>query len=249
MPRTADQDQRKKEVLLAAIELYLNHAQPVSSEVLRKNRRLDVSSATVRHVLSELEDIGLLTHPHTSAGRVPTDEGYRYYLNVLMKKKKLDKDEVGFINKIFELKVCQLDDLLRETSRMLSDFTHYTSLVYLQDDEDQTVILEGLRHLLEHPEFRGDLEHVRRIMQALETREVLFDLINRHFIEKTHVYIGKECKYAPMESCSVIVARYGESKKRRGKLAVIGPRRMAYDEVIPLLDYLSEAVAEQIERF
>ncbi len=248
MPREADQDKRKKDILLAAIELYLNHAQPVSSDVLCKIRRLDLSSATVRNVLAELEEVGFLSHPHTSAGRVPTDDGYRYYLNVLMKKKRLEEEEIGFINKIFELKVRQLDDLLVETSRILSDFTHYTSLVYLQDDEDQWVYLEGLRHLLEHPEFQ-DLERVRLIMQALETREVLFDLIKRHFVEKTHVYIGKECQYAPMESCAVIVSSYGGTKKRKGKLAVIGPKRMAYEQVIPLLDYLSEAVAEQVERF
>ncbi len=248
MPRVADQDKRKKEILLAAIELYLNNAQPVSSDVLRENRKLDLSSATVRHVLAELEEVGFLTHPHTSAGRMPTDEGYRYYLNVLIKKKKLNKEEIGFINKIFELKVRQLDDLLAETSRILSDFTHYASLVYLQDDQDERIYLEGLRHLLEHPEFQ-DLDRVRRIMQALETREVLFDLINRHFIERTHVYIGKECKYAPMESCAVIVSSYCDTKRRKGKMAVIGPKRMAYDQVIPLLDYISEAVAEQIERF
>ncbi len=248
MPRIADQDKRKKEILLAAIELYLNHALPVSSETLRKIKKLDLSSATVRNVLSELEEVGFLTHPHTSAGRVPTDDGYRYYLNVLMKKKKLERAEVSFINKIFELKVRELDDLLEETSHILSDFTHYASLVCLQDDEDQRVVLEGLRHLLEHPEFQ-DMEHVRRIIRALETREVFFDLIDRNFTEKTHVYIGKECQYAPMESCAVIVTRYGDPQKRKGKLAVIGPRRMAYDQVIPLLDYLAEAVTEQIERF
>jgi len=248
MPRVTDQESRKKEILLAAIELYLNHALPVSSEVLRKTRRFDLSSATVRNVLAELEEVGFLTHPHTSAGRVPTDDGYRYYLDVLMRKKQLDKEEVCFISKIFELKVRELDDLLEETSRMLSDFTHYASLVYLQDDEGDRVYLEGMRHLLDHPEFQN-LELVRRIMQALETREVLFDLINRHFIEKTHVYIGKECKYKPMEACSVIVTRYDDKKKRRGKLAVIGPKRMAYDQVIPLLDHLSKAVEEQIERF
>ncbi len=248
MPRVADQDKRRKEILLAAIELYLDHALPVSSGTLRKTRKLDLSSATVRNVLAELEEVGFLTHPHTSAGRMPTDDGYRYYLNVLMKKKKLDQEEVGFINKIFEFKVRELGDLLEETSRILSDFTHYTSLVSMQDDEGQHIVLEGLRHLLEHPEFQ-DLARARRIMEALETREVLFDLINRHFTEKTHVYIGKECQYAPMESCAVIVTRYGDPQKRKGRLAVIGPKRMAYDQVIPLLDYLSEAVTEQIERF
>ncbi|MGE5279258.1 MAG: HrcA family transcriptional regulator [Deltaproteobacteria bacterium] len=247
MPRVADQDKRKKEILLAAIELYLTQAEPVSSDILRKMRRLDVSSATVRNVLAELEELGLLSHPHTSAGRVPTDEGYRYYLNALMQKKKLNAEEIGLIDKIFSMKVREIDDLLEETSRILSDFTHYASLVSLQVDDDQRVHMEGLRHLLEHPEFQ-DLQRARRIMEALETREVLFDLIDRQFVGKTRVYVGKECKYAPMESCAVVVTRCGGSEKRAGKLAVIGPKRMAYDQVIPLLDYLAEAVAEHIER-
>lgn len=233
---------------MAAIELYLDHALPVSSESLRTSKRLDLSSATVRNVLAELEEVGLLTHPHTSAGRVPTDDGYRYYLNVLMEKKKLENEEMDFIKKIFEWKVHELNDLLEETSRILSDFTHYASLVCLQDEEDQRVVLEGLRHLLEHPEFQ-DLERVRRIIQALETRQVFFDLIDRNFAEKTHVYIGKECQCAPLESCAVVVTRYAAPRKHKGKLAVIGPKRMAYDQVIPLLDYLAEAVAEQSERF
>ncbi|MFH0940588.1 MAG: HrcA family transcriptional regulator, partial [Candidatus Omnitrophota bacterium] len=67
MPRTADHDSRRKEILLAAIELYLNSAQPISSAILRKARRIDLSSASVRNVFSELEDVGYLTHPHTSA--------------------------------------------------------------------------------------------------------------------------------------------------------------------------------------
>jgi transcriptional regulator of heat shock response len=247
MPRLTDHETRKKEILLAAIELYLNSATPVSSDILRRGKKIQLSSASVRHVFSELEDIGYLAHPHTSAGRVPTDEGYRFYVNVLMKKKKLNKAEAAFIDKIYELKVGELDDLLFETSKIMSDFTHYTSLVYLFDD-DRKPYFQGVRYILEQPEF-NDLRKAHMILEALEQKEELLNLISRNFSGQTQVYIGKECNFAQMEHCSVIVSRCGTQSKRSGRLALIGPKRMAYDEVIPLMDYISEVVTEKIEQF
>jgi heat-inducible transcriptional repressor len=84
MPRSTDHESRRKDILAATIELYLNTAQPVSSDNLLKKSKATLSSASVRNVFSELEDVGFLMHPHTSAGRVPTDEGYRFYINVLI---------------------------------------------------------------------------------------------------------------------------------------------------------------------
>ena len=248
MPRTTDHDSRRKEILLAAIELYLNSAQPVSSEILRKARKVELSSASVRNVFSELEDVGYLTHPHTSAGRVPTDEGYRFYINVLMKKKKLNKEEASFIDKIYELKVRELDGLFFETSKIMSDFTHYTSLVYFYEDDEQRVYSQGVRYILEHPEF-SDVRNAHKVLEALERKEELLELINQNFSGKTKVYIGKECKCPQMENCSIIVSSYEDDGNRRGRLALIGPKRMAYDEAIPLIEYISDVVTRTIERF
>jgi len=246
MPRTADHDSRRKEILLAAIELYLNSAQPISSDILRKARKIDLSSASVRNVFSELEDVGYLTHPHTSAGRVPTDEGYRFYINMLMKKKKLNKEEINFIDKIYELKVKELDDLFFETSKIMSDFTHYASFVYFFDDDAQRVYSQGVRYILEHPEF-SDVRKAHRVLEVLERKEELMDLLDQNSSDKTRVYIGKENKCAQMENCSIIVSTYEGENNRRGSLALIGPKRMAYDEVIPLMDYISEVVTRTIE--
>ena len=248
MPMLADHEARKKEILLAAIELYLNSAAPVSSDILLKKKKIQLSSASVRHVFSELEDVGYLAHPHTSAGRVPTDEGYRLYVNVLMKKKKLSKAEEAFIDKIYELKVRELDDLFFETSKIMSDFTHYTSLVHSFDEDDQKSYFQGVRYILEQPEF-NDLHKAHMILEALEQKEELLHLINRNFSGRTNVYIGKECNCAQMEHCSVIVSRYETGDNRQGRLALIGPTRMAYDEVIPLMDYLSEVVTRNIKKF
>ncbi len=248
MPRVTDHETRKREILLAAIELYLNSATPVSSDILCRVKKMDISTATVRNVLSELEEIGFLAHPHTSAGRVPTDEGYRFYLNVLMKKKSLKEAEASFIDKIYDLKVRELDGLLTETSRIMSDFTHYTSLVYMHEDEDDTVVSQGLHYILEHPEF-NDVRKAHMILEALEKKEELLDLIRRKFAGSTNVYVGKECNYPEMENCAVIVSQYTGKSKRSGRLALIGPKRMAYDQVIPLMDYISEVLAKNIERF
>lgn len=248
MPRITDHEARKKEILLASIEVYLNSATPVSSDSLRKRRKLSLSSASVRHVFGELEEMGLMSHPHTSAGRIPTDEGYRLYLDALMKKKKLTPKETDFIDKIYELKVRELDDLFEETSKMMSDFTHYTSLVYFHAGSGDLTYAQGVRYLLEHPEF-SDVHKVQGILEALEKKEELIDLINRKFSGQTQVYIGKETDCPQMENCSIVVARYEDRRKQSGRLALIGPKRMAYDEVIPLIEYVSEAISRNMERF
>jgi transcriptional regulator of heat shock response len=248
MPRITDHETRKKDILLSAIEVYLNVAVPGSSDILRKSKKMNISSATVRNVFSELEEAGLLSHPHTSAGRVPTDKGYRYYLNVLMKKKRLKEDEANYIDKIYDLKVLELDDLLSETSRIMSDFTHYTSLVYMHEDSDDKVVFQGVRYILEHPEFH-DIKKARMILEALEKKEELLDLIMKNFSGATRVYVGKECDSPGMENCAVIVSQYAGKNKRSGRLALIGPKRRAYDQVIPLMDYISEVFAKNIERF
>ncbi len=246
MPRLADHDKRRKDILAAAIELYLESAQPISSDILRKKSKMDLSSASVRNVFCELEEIGFLTHPHTSAGRVPTDEGYRYYVNVLMKKSRLSKEEIGFIDKIYELKINELDDLLSETPRIMSDFTHYASLVYLDDDDE--VQFQGMRYILEHPEF-SDVRSAHMVLEVIEEKEALVDLIKQGFSDQTTVYIGKETHCPRMESCSVVVSHCSTGKKKDGRLALIGPKRMAYDKVIPLMEYIAEVVSKSFERF
>lgn len=241
MPRLADHDTRRKDILAAAIELYLESAQPISSDSLRKKRKVTLSSASVRNVFSELEEVGFLTHPHTSAGRIPTDEGYRYYVNVLMKKKKLTKDESAFLDKIYELKIMELDDLMSETPRIMADFTHYASIVCLGDN---AVSFQGIRYILEHPEF-SDVRRAHMVLEAIEEKEALVDLIRRRFPDRSAVYIGKETKCPQMEYCSIVVSCCGKGEE--GRLALIGPKRMAYDKVIPLMEYMAELFSKRLE--
>src|SRR3989338_8624556 len=115
--RVVDQEIRKKEVLAAVIEAYIKNANPISSEMLVRDFRMNVSPATIRNCLSELEEMGYLTHPHTSAGRVPTQVGYRYYVNNLMKEIKLLEKEKTRIESDYRKNIGELEAILDETSR------------------------------------------------------------------------------------------------------------------------------------
>ena len=123
-----DLDERKKKVLQAIVEEYINTAEPVSSGSITKGHGLDYSSATIRNDMAQLESIGFLDKPHTSAGRVPSAEGYRYYVNELLKEDNLSLEEIKYIQKKLKVKVNEIEDLTKVATTALSEITHYTTV-------------------------------------------------------------------------------------------------------------------------
>ena len=119
-------DERKKKILQAIVEEYIDTAEPVSSGNLVKE--LSCSSATIRNEMAELEQIGFLEKPHTSAGRVPSQKGYRYYVDELLREDSLSRREIEIIKSRLETKVNALEDLARIASNTLSEITHYTTI-------------------------------------------------------------------------------------------------------------------------
>ena len=116
-------------ILQAIVRDYIEYAEPVGSRSLSKKYNLGISPATIRNEMADLEELGLIMQPHTSAGRVPSDKGYRLYVDQLMEiKKKADKNRVRIKSEIME-KFGELEQMLQYTSKLLSDFTHYTSIV------------------------------------------------------------------------------------------------------------------------
>ncbi|MGE5673562.1 MAG: heat-inducible transcriptional repressor HrcA [Mycobacterium leprae] len=122
-------DERKNKVLQAIIEDYVATAEPVGSRTLARKYHLGVSPATIRNEMSDLEEMGYLEQPHTSAGRIPSDRGYRYYVDCLMETREIDQSEEAVIRRTFERKVREIDTLVRETARLLSETTHLTTVV------------------------------------------------------------------------------------------------------------------------
>lgn len=122
-------DERKQKVLQAIIKDYISTAEPVGSRTIAKKYELGVSPATIRNEMADLEELGYIEQPHTSAGRVPSDRGYRYYVDCLMSKKKLNEKDRALILNGLESKVQDVADVLQHTNRIISSFTNYTSIV------------------------------------------------------------------------------------------------------------------------
>ena len=121
-------DERKKKILQAIVEEYIETAEPVSSGSLLEKNDLDCSSATIRNEMAELEKCGYLDKPHTSAGRVPSQKGYRYYVDELLREDKLTLKEINYIKNKLETKVNALEDLTKIATTTLSEITHYTTV-------------------------------------------------------------------------------------------------------------------------
>ena len=121
-------DERKKKVLQAIVEEYINTAEPVSSNALTKNHGLSCSSATIRNEMAELEKSGYLDKTHTSSGRVPSEKGYRYYVDELVNDKDISLEEIKYISDKLETKVNEIEDLTKITANTISEVTHYTTV-------------------------------------------------------------------------------------------------------------------------
>ena len=121
-------DDRKKKVLQAIVEEYINTAEPVSSNALTDNHGLDCSSATIRNEMADLEKKGYLDKTHTSSGRVPSAKGYRYYVDELLNDKDISLEEIKYISSKLETKVNEIEDLTKITANTISEVTHYTTV-------------------------------------------------------------------------------------------------------------------------
>ena len=120
--------ERKKKILAAVVDEYIANAEPVGSKLIAEKAGLHVSSATIRNELAELTSLGYLEQPHTSAGRVPTAQGYRLYVNELMERHKLSMEETEEINRSLNVKVQQLDKMMQDVGRIAADMTNYPAL-------------------------------------------------------------------------------------------------------------------------
>lgn len=138
---------REKQILGAIIDYYLDSGETIGSRTLVKKYALDISSATVRNAMADLEDMGYIMKTHTSSGRVPTDIGYKFYLNELLKIRELTKNEREKIEMAYERKVNELEGVLEYTSKLLSKLTSYTSIVVEPNKTEERVRKVQLVHI------------------------------------------------------------------------------------------------------
>ena len=139
-------DDRKKTILQAIVEEYINTAEPVSSGILVKNYNIEYSSATIRNEMAELEKQGYIEKTHTSSGRIPSEKGYRYYVDELLQDNELSLEEIEYIQKQLETKVNEIEDLTKITTNTLSEITHYTTVAI--GPTPTTQYIEGRKFVL-----------------------------------------------------------------------------------------------------
>lgn len=135
-----DLSDRKKKILRAVVENYINTAEPVGSKTIAKETDMGLSSATIRNEMAELTRLGILEQPHTSAGRVPSPLGYRIYVNELMREYRLSVEEAQEINNALRQRIAQLDEIISEVGNVLSELTNYPAYALSKPAHKQTIV-------------------------------------------------------------------------------------------------------------
>ena len=235
---------RRQRVLAALIEEYVERAMPVGSRTLTENYRFGVSSATIRNELSALEEEGYISQPHTSAGRIPTDFGYRTFVDSLLESKEAPVASAD-VSAIENLKATanELDDLLEKTSAALAKFTDCLSIV--AGPERQHPFRLGIMSLMRQPEFTYT-EALLPIMQVLEDDTVLLHVLDATAPEGEgpQVRIGSENAAEELSGVSVVACRYGCTADG-GIVAVIGPTRMDYNKALTAVRIASKTLGQE----
>lgn len=341
-----DLPKRDQQVLEAVVNDYIQSGEPVGSRAVSKRYGLKVSSATIRNIMADLEDLGLLYQPHTSAGRVPTDRGLRLYLDSIMKFKELEKEERALIQKAFRESQGDIAELLRRTTRILSRFCGQAGVVlwpkltmtrlkhiefirlrpnhvaviliaksglvhhnFLDVDDDirqdeldrygryvnellqdvplgeikqrvldemhnekilfdqlysralaiaerafettldnADVYIDGQTRLLNNPEF-ADVDRMRRILDAFEEKSRIIRLLDMTLRTTMGVSIilGPESELAELGEISLIASPYRRGDALLGVLGVIGPLRMDYSRIIPVVEFTACLLSQLLE--
>jgi heat-inducible transcriptional repressor len=326
---------RAQHLLRVLIQRYIRDGQPVGSRTLSKDSSLDLSPATIRNVMSDLEEMGMVSAPHTSAGRVPTPKGYRLFVDTLVRYRPPKDDDIDMLRSQIRRKVDDADALVVSVSHMLSDFTslagvvtvprgqhaalrpleflplsenrilailvindrevqnrilhtdrnysaselqqaanfinqHYAgtempqvreqllsdlestrdsmnqamhdiiavahSAMSESDHPDGEYVLAGETNLMGFAEL-SDVDTLRRLFEAFSRKQQILDLLDRSInADGVQVFIGEESGYRILDDCSVVTAPYKLDDDTIGVLGVIGPTRMAYDRVVPIVD-------------
>lgn len=334
-------DERSRTLLKTLIERYIADGQPVGSRALSKYSGLDLSAATVRNVMADLEDLGFIASPHTSAGRIPTSRGYRFFVDSLLTVQPLASEKIQSIEG--QLHPAQPQLLISSASHLISELTHFAGIVmtprrktlklrqiefvslsdkrillilvttdgdvqnrilftersysqfelieannYLnqcftgQDFEhirnqikkdllqlrsdlhglmtaaldagqeamlsaDEQYVISGERNLLEVDELSSNVRRLRKLFDLFEQRTALMQLLDiSQRADGIQIFIGGESGLAPLDECSVVTAPYEVNGQIVGSLGVIGPTRMAYERVIPIVDITARLLSSAL---
>lgn len=230
---------RQEKILAAIVEQFAEVAVPVGSHLLA--RAFGVSSATIRSEMADLEKQGYVTHPHTSAGRIPTDKGYRFYVNQLAKSGEMKKPK-DRVERALAARVAGgglPEQTIRNTVDTLVELTHNLGLATI----GVQLYMSGLSNLFGQPEFMhpGQVQQVARLLDNLEPW--LYEAAPN---EPLSVYIGRENPIGRAAGCSLIISRFRSPFSDRSYIGVLGPTRQSYREVMGLVGRAGKALEDTL---
>ncbi|MBU0629527.1 MAG: hypothetical protein KKC80_01250 [Candidatus Margulisbacteria bacterium] len=235
-------DDRKKQILECIVRDYLHTAEPVGSRMICRSHMEELSPATIRNEMSDLEEMGLIVQPHTSAGRIPTDLGYRYYVDNMMKARKLTPKEEEMIGQALGQINQNVEEAVRQTLKVLSHLLEYASLIATLGEKKQ-LFSSGLSRLVKQPEF-ADINTTRQLLSALEEEDLMVDMVKEYTHEKgLSIHIGNENKFKEVKNYSVVMNSYDMKNGATGGIGIIGPTRMSYARASVILEALADRLS------
>jgi heat-inducible transcriptional repressor len=232
--------ERQLEILRAIVDEYVATQEPVGSKIIAEKHSLGVSPATIRNEMAILEDQGLITQPHTSAGRIPTNSGYRLFVDKIAQIKPLSTAERRAIE-TFMGNSDNLDDLLVRTAKLLAQLTNQVAVIQYPDEDK--VILAGTANLARN-NSQEPAGSIYPVLEALEEQVVLLRLL-ADATNEVQVRIGQEQGEKNLESTSLVTTQYTGPGSHGGALGVLGPTRMNYAVTMATVN----TVARYIGRF
>jgi len=230
---------RREAILEAIIREYVQTAVPVGSLTLVRNYSFPFSPATIRAEMAELEDEGYIAQPHTSAGRVPTQKGYRYFVDLIKKEEaEIARREEMILRKRLAAMHSRFERMLDAATQTLSEMTGNVALSSIGNNE---ISSHGLANLFRQPEF-DRAENVLKVAELIDNLPVLLRELPRS--KDFMVLIGNESPIGKTSGCSLVISRFQTPFDFNGYIGVLGPTRMPYQRVISLVlktkDFLEE---------
>jgi transcriptional regulator of heat shock response len=233
---------RQELILGLVVDSYLGSAKPVASREIAGRADVEWGASTVRAEMAALEATGYLTHPHTSAGRVPTDAGYRRYVDALVES---GAPEAGAeVDLELSRLRREIDEAMRETTTVLAQVTDLMALA-TAPPLGGTLYTHGAARLLSAEHF-SDLPRIDRLMTALEGRADVLGMLRSTLAERSvFFWIGGENPQPELRSVSVVGANYGLGRRNLGSVGVVGPLRMDYATAIASV----QGAARELSRY
>jgi transcriptional regulator of heat shock response len=266
--RENDKTQRQRDVLRLIVKHHIATAEPIGSSSIARD--MGLSSATIRNIMFELEETGLIFQPHASAGRLPTDMGFRSYVNGLIESDLLETPKDPADETLYYLRSNSIEDVLLRGLELCSRMTSQTCVAVLPTlrikerlvekleerlkdalaslyDFDDRLYMDGAHYLAEQPEFR-DIDKISAVLKMLGDKKRLMEVLEKNAKEGSiTIHIGSENGSPSMGQCTLITANYGVEDDITGTLGIIGPTRMEYRRVIPAVRSIATSISRLFE--